>query len=969
MTFFDVETYSDRIKSERESLASVSDIVNVGVRNRSVGWTLPAVTTSDTKTISDTIIDIIDELNALTEEQWKNLTNFGAAVSVAAQKWWDDATDAVIIFLRELTDTVREAITTTMDWYNGLDSISGINSDDDPAIKIIKGLAHETTQWFESLVAGIQNWWDNTDDEPIRTIRGISETIFSSFATTWVTLKTWYDTVASEISNFINDPAEYINNLVTEVIFNITDSFKDDRGVLGAFYEGLFGDTEDSDDTDHPVQSNTANDAAKAIGTGLRTTWVTLKTWYDTVSSEISNFINDPAGYINDLVTEVIFNITDSFKDDRGVLGAFYEGLFGDTEDSDDTDHPVQSNTANDAAKAIGTGLKTVWNTLYDLFFDPDYKFRINLNFLTAIGASLTSGATDLLTGINNALFGDTTPEAFADGRITNSINSNDDGSIGKSIADSVSEFAVDLGDISGNLSINLSEHSTRQLYGNINANSTITFTDITDDLFLSLRLFIRTANPTIIIGGNTVNTDFPAIGTLVEGDFLDIVLESTDQSTIVLKSVKKNDEEIEQIASSPDDLGLEPVSSSSVRVTWGLESGGVLPTSFIVELYTTNTENSDGEPTGTIISTATVIEKFRHTFTGLDENTTYYAWVKGRNSTGDSTYVGPQSTTTYLDTPTILDLSATVTPSYLSVSLSWDTQSGFNFVLVRILPDDSWLFLLGTPNDDGTYSGSSSTSFTDDEGILPESEYDYKIGQIDSHGRFLGFLNLNTVITLELSAPSLILSTTGTILSIQVTFPAYIESVELEDTPLGDDVDSDGRFSEHSALTTVQRLSTDPDISQSFTKTVDILNRNINSLYYVHGRSKTDISYSEWSDIISATTSSYLRPYGIRSSSDLDYEDSMLEISVRFRDDYRGEFVRVWRTLFNSDGATFPNNVRRDVEITNFNRRGDIRDTDSREDRVELTIPVVPPTSGYWRFFMQSFNESGEDFTGSRRS
>ena len=99
----------------------------------------------------------------------------------------------------------------------------------------------------------------------------------------------------------------------------------------------------------------------------------------------------------------------------------------------------------------------------------------------------------------------------------------------------------IELGTLTDPFEVDFTIHSARELVGNIDKNTTITFTNIpSPTLLLHMRLYIQSVDPTIIIGGTNLKTAFPALHPLAVDDFLDIQLKSTDQTNVTVISVKK---------------------------------------------------------------------------------------------------------------------------------------------------------------------------------------------------------------------------------------------------------------------------------------------------------------------------------------------------------------------------------------------------------------------------------------------
>ena len=183
-----------------------------------------------------------------------------------------------------------------------------------------------------------------------------------------------------------------------------------------------------------------------------------------------------------------------------------------------------------------------------------------------------------------------------------------------------------DLGTFSGNFVINFNTYNDRDLTGNVNGDANITFTNIPTLLLLRLRVYIRTNNPTITIGGTIISgtNSNPALSTVVD-DFLDIVVESTDQSTITIISVKKNDESDtgSVVPSVPRNILITEHTTNSVKLIFDIPTSGTLPLTYDV-LYSTSPDETNGIPDSPITDSSTLnLINDNITVTGLTAATT----------------------------------------------------------------------------------------------------------------------------------------------------------------------------------------------------------------------------------------------------------------------------------------------------------------------------------------------------------
>ena len=164
----------------------------------------------------------------------------------------------------------------------------------------------------------------------------------------------------------------------------------------------------------------------------------------------------------------------------------------------------------------------------------------------------------------------------------------------------------------------------------------------------MTLRLYIRSADPIITIDGNIASGvgSSPLIETAVD-DFLDISLSSTNQTDVIIGTVKKNDKTDEK-PSVPQNISALLVSDLAVELFWSDPATGTLPITYEVAWSTSNAGNAtDGPDTPAAGSPDTGITDHNHIVSGLTIDTTYFFWVRAVNSEGNSDYVGPHEQAT----------------------------------------------------------------------------------------------------------------------------------------------------------------------------------------------------------------------------------------------------------------------------------------------------------------------------------
>ena len=228
------------------------------------------------------------------------------------------------------------------------------------------------------------------------------------------------------------------------------------------------------------------------------------------------------------------------------------------------------------------------------------------------------------------------------------------------------------------------------------------------------------TENGSYTYSGNVATFQFQGItGTAtISGNNL-IVIVNGSVMTLTRGSGNNNPGGGTTVPSAPTGVSATAQSSSSIRVTWNSVSGA---TSYDVyyEIGSSTTKNFAGNATST-----------SYTHTGLTASTTYYYYIKAKNSAGESGYSSYDYATTQSSggggsapgTPTGVNASAT---SSSSITVSWSTSS--NATGYRIYRSSS---STGTYCEVGT---STTTSYTN-TGLSANTTYYYKVAAYNSIG------------------------------------------------------------------------------------------------------------------------------------------------------------------------------------------------------------------------------------------
>lgn len=338
------------------------------------------------------------------------------------------------------------------------------------------------------------------------------------------------------------------------------------------------------------------------------------------------------------------------------------------------------------------------------------------------------------------------------------------------------------LGNLSGTKSIDFNTFDENQLFGNqVGQDVVLTFKNIPDNLSTNVKIYMTPAdvNGSLTIGGNDIfssTTDPFSIKPLVTTDFLSIEMESTDNSTINITSVKKNDEEeANVIPGIPGNIYAIGNTSSSVVVSYDQPETGTLPITYDIAWSTSPAGNStDGPTTPAAGSPLTGITENLETVTGLSAATTYYFWVRGVNTVGSGLWAGPQQTNTEgTSNPGAVNFAIPgATVLFNSITITWDQPGALLFTLFRTDPDGTVITLQRRSTADA--------DIVDTSNIQPNTNYNYTLETYNEFGTQLGTqtINLNSA---GLPTPTLILTTQGRKLNFNFTIPAGIKNAFVE--------------------------------------------------------------------------------------------------------------------------------------------------------------------------------------------
>lgn len=319
-----------------------------------------------------------------------------------------------------------------------------------------------------------------------------------------------------------------------------------------------------------------------------------------------------------------------------------------------------------------------------------------------------------------------------------------------------------ELGDITSPLIINFNVHDDRSLTGNIDGDTVITFANIPTLLLTTLRLYIRSTNPIITIGGTIVSGvgSSPLITTAVD-DFLDITFWSVDQVNIIIGTVKKNDK-TEEAPNSPTIVSATPESTTEIDLFWQPPTIGTLPIKYDVAWSLSNAGSAaNGPDTPAPGSPDIDLTDVNHIVTGLTVDTTYFFWIKAHNDVGNSDYAGPIEAKT-LGAPTFV-LSAVGRKLRFNVTFPKDiTLAEIDYALDSGFTDK--LVTKSFPRPLGNWSVPSSHDFDTDE-LTAETQFFGRVRfkKVQELGPYAATQNVTTGTLLVCSAPTLTVTSPAT--------------------------------------------------------------------------------------------------------------------------------------------------------------------------------------------------------------
>jgi hypothetical protein len=487
----------------------------------------------------------------------------------------------------------------------------------------------------------------------------------------------------------------------------------------------------------------------------------------------------------------------------------------------------------------------------------------------------------------------------------------------------------TDIGLVSGTFQVDFNVYNSVALSVTTNNALTLTFANIPTYFNLHLRIHIRSTNPVITIGGNVVSGSgsSPAI-TTASSDFLDVNIESLNQSTITILSTKKNDETSEEQAPSvPQNLASSEHTNNTIKITWDAPATGSLPVVYDL-LYSTSSAETGGVPNAPISDSTTLnLTTNSKTVSGLSPGTAYYFWVRAEHSTaGNSAYAGPFQTITdgsYTAGDVGYSISAT---DYDTITASW-TQPGGKALKFTLLRDNE--------DGTGTYTqlirdnvpSSAATKTVADNLLEPNTEYTYLLEIRNEFSSLIATVSTN-VTTSVMPQPTLALSNTGGRLRFTVTLPVDFSLAEIA-WSTSSSVDGSGYFDgSYKVNKTISRPVGAGTAQYNLVYDTQVLTPSIT--YYGMAKLIKNSAAGAWSSQGSTTTSSVSTPS--KPSINVSSPDTgEVRIKLDFNDSTStGETISVSTRASNSVGQyTHFHTYERD------NKPAD--NLDASEDEIEV--------------------------------
>jgi hypothetical protein len=516
----------------------------------------------------------------------------------------------------------------------------------------------------------------------------------------------------------------------------------------------------------------------------------------------------------------------------------------------------------------------------------------------------------------------------------------------------------TDIGLVSGTFEVDFNVYNSVTLSVTTNNALTLTFANIPAYFNLHLRIHIQSTNPVITIGGNIVSGSgsSPAI-TTASSDFLDVNIESTNQSTITILSTKKNDETSEDVAPGlPQNVASSEHTDTTIKITWDSPSTGSLPVTYDL-LYSTSSAETGGVPDSPISDSSTLnLTTTSVTVNSLSAGTAYYFWVRAEHSSaGAGAYTGPLQTNTD-GSYTAGDVGFTISATdFDTITAAWTQPGGkaLKFTLLRDNEDGTGTFTRITDND---VPASTATTTVNDEKLEPNTEYTYKLEIRNEYGLLIATLT-SDVTTAVIPQPTLVLSNTGGRLRFTVTLPVDFGLGRVA-WSTSSSVDSTTGAFNGTYVVTRDISRTDGVGTGTYDIVYDTQVLTPSTTYYGMAQLRKNSAAGAWS-AQGTTTTSTVSPPSKPTITVSSPDTGEVRIKLKFNDSTStGETISVSTRAQSSVGEyTHYKTYERD------NKPAD--DLDSRENRIEVITDGWTPGDSY-TFRAECSNVSGTSAGGA---
>ncbi len=484
------------------------------------------------------------------------------------------------------------------------------------------------------------------------------------------------------------------------------------------------------------------------------------------------------------------------------------------------------------------------------------------------------------------------------------------------------------LGEMSGDTTIDLDTVSKDFLSVVIDGNTDISFSNIPDVLNLELKTIMKSTGHTLTVAGTALDVAYQS------GDVFRWKIVTLDGGASLQVSFQDNLEVENFPVSLPESFEFVGVSDAEIEAKWNPPNTGNVPITYDLAYSTSPSVDENETPNGDDIVFVNDISGIEKLIENLNHSQTYYGWIRAKNIISTSNWVGPIQTNT--DAPLtdgILKFSV-ISPDFQTIVGSWVSPPHrtyrYNFTLTDEQGDAEII----------RYQ-SLSESFTKKR-LKPNVQYSYNFKVRNEFGRII-LEKSGTITTVPLPVPEIVASVSGTTISVDVTIPAGVDKVRLEH-------DIRNNFLTIPIPSQDIHRTIGSDINQPENKTITLPNKNPSTHYYLRASSEFLGELSEFSKVTDVTTGSYLAPQPISSLRVTFPESGIARIRGRWGSDFRGEWCVISR---------YQNGVAGSVHVITISRSNEPRDMDERENRFEVLADVSDGIGQSWTFVATPENQT----------